>query len=109
MKLASGIWRGINRINKFIQSFQVDVVRCAQSDLKQQVRFFSYRWTFTERSNCKRNFQNFSEGTKCFLPAADFHGNELEFLVQMYTAGRKFSKFPRKINSFVAENFDDCF
>ena len=40
MKLVSGIWRGINRINKFIQSFQVDVVRCAQSDLKEQVRFF---------------------------------------------------------------------
>ena len=32
------MWLGINRSNKFIQSFQVGVVRRVQSDSKQQVR-----------------------------------------------------------------------
>ena len=36
MKLVFCIWKGINRSNKFIQSFNMDVVRRAQSDSKQQ-------------------------------------------------------------------------
>ena len=68
---------GINRSNKFIQSFQVDVVKRAQSDSKQQVRYFAYTQALTEATNCREDFQNFSGGTNSFVPAEDFHGHEL--------------------------------
>ena len=38
MKLVFRMWKGINESNKFIQLFQVDVIRGAQSDSKQQFR-----------------------------------------------------------------------
>ena len=38
MKLVFCMWSGITRSNKFIQPFQVDMVRRAQSDSKQQVK-----------------------------------------------------------------------
>ena len=37
-KLVFRMWKGINESNKFIQLFQVDVIRGAQSDSKQQFR-----------------------------------------------------------------------
>ena len=33
-------------------------------------------------------------GTKSFLPAADFHGHELQVLIKMCTTGRKSFKIP---------------
>ena len=38
MKWVLCLWLGINRSNKLIQSFQVGVVRCSQSDSKQWFR-----------------------------------------------------------------------
>ena len=38
MKLVFCMWQRINRSSNFFQSFQVGMVRHAQSDLKQQVR-----------------------------------------------------------------------
>ena len=38
MKLVFRMWKGINESNKFIQLFQIDVIRGAQSDSKQQFR-----------------------------------------------------------------------
>ena len=71
------VLREINRSNKFIQPFQVDVLGCPQRDSKQQVKFFAYRSASSKTTNCKRDFQNFSRGTKRFLNAVNFHGHEL--------------------------------
>ena len=38
----------------------MEVVRCVQSDSKQQVRFSTYRQASIERSNYSRDFQKFS-------------------------------------------------
>ena len=70
---------GSNKSNTF-NFLQVEVVRRVQSDSKQNVRFFTYRYASTERSNYSRDFQNFSQVLKFFWLQQTFMDMNYKFL-----------------------------
>ena len=78
-------------LSKVIQNNKLDFLRIDRFQRKQAIAW---------------EFPKLLWETKFFLPAANFHGHELQVLVKMYITGRKLYKDSlEKLTYFLVKNF----